>query len=482
MRSASAGTRITCRSSSSRGGRPSRPWTRSRVDGEPDVRFPAVGGQRAFSMNGRSGAPPVRRGFLAFRCDMYCNKHAAEEALRWARACLESPPLRPEASRRGHEGCSTGRRRRRIRNLAPRQGPLAIAKGASGRGSNRDSLSPATDDVKRSALNARLATLAPARRGWDYREGGRRREGRSHRLCRSRGRLARGPGDRARTVDCGERWITPGLIDCHTHLVFGGDRAAEFEMRLAGASYEEIARAGGGILSTVMATRAATEDALVASALQASRCPDRRGGDDRRGQIGLRPRPRRGAQVAARRPAPGRDAAGHHRDDVSRRSCRSAGICGDRDAYLDRVVGEIIPALAGEGLVEAVDAFCERIAFTPWRSPGVRGGPRSTCRSSCTPTNCRTTAARRWPPVRRAFGRPSGIHRRGRRRRRWRRAGSVAVLLPGAFYFLREPQPPPIELAAPPSVPSPSRPTATRAPRPLTSRPARHEHGRDASA
>src|SRR5215210_3738132 len=73
--------------------------------------------------------------------------------------------------------------------------------------------------------------------------------------------------DAAERIDCQGRWITPGLIDCHTHLVHGGDRAREFELRLAGASYEEIARAGGGILSTMRATRAASEGDLLASAL-----------------------------------------------------------------------------------------------------------------------------------------------------------------------------------------------------------------------
>src|SRR5918993_3958475 len=73
--------------------------------------------------------------------------------------------------------------------------------------------------------------------------------------------------DAAERIDCEGRWITPGLVDCHTHLVYGGDRAHEFELRLKGASYEEIARAGGGIVSTVKATRAASEDELVASAL-----------------------------------------------------------------------------------------------------------------------------------------------------------------------------------------------------------------------
>src|SRR6185369_16250823 len=73
--------------------------------------------------------------------------------------------------------------------------------------------------------------------------------------------------DAAERIDCGGRWITPGLVDCHTHLVFGGNRAHEFELRLNGASYEEIARAGGGIVSTVQATRAATEDELFAQSL-----------------------------------------------------------------------------------------------------------------------------------------------------------------------------------------------------------------------
>jgi imidazolonepropionase len=76
--------------------------------------------------------------------------------------------------------------------------------------------------------------------------------------------------DAAERIDCQGRWITPGLVDCHTHLIYGGDRAHEFELRLKGASYEEIARAGGGIVSTVKATRAASEDQLVASALPRS--------------------------------------------------------------------------------------------------------------------------------------------------------------------------------------------------------------------
>ena len=114
--------------------------------------------------------------------------------------------------------------------------------------------------------NARLATLAPVLPGLGAIE-------RGAIACRDGRIVYAGPEESlpshasAETIDCGGRWITPGLVDCHTHLVFGGNRAREFELRLAGASYEEIARAGGGILSTVKATRAASEDELVAAAL-----------------------------------------------------------------------------------------------------------------------------------------------------------------------------------------------------------------------
>jgi imidazolonepropionase len=114
-------------------------------------------------------------------------------------------------------------------------------------------------------LNARLATMSPARQGLGEVDAGV--------LAAAGGRIVyAGPAaeaprlDPVETMDCEGRWITPGLIDCHTHLVHAGDRAREFELRLQGASYEEIARAGGGIASTVAATRAATEDELAALA------------------------------------------------------------------------------------------------------------------------------------------------------------------------------------------------------------------------
>ena len=114
-------------------------------------------------------------------------------------------------------------------------------------------------------LNARLAD-ARADRGRSRRRRARRGRGRGrpYRLRRADGRPAVRLGRDASASPCDGRWITPGLIDCHTHLVYAGDRAHEFELRLAGATYEEIARAGGGIVSTVKATRAASEDELVA--------------------------------------------------------------------------------------------------------------------------------------------------------------------------------------------------------------------------
>src|ERR1700729_3100374 len=118
-------------------------------------------------------------------------------------------------------------------------------------------------------LNARLVTLAPAQPGLGILESGAiaAREGRIA-FVGPQAELPASWRNSARVVDCEGRWITPALIDCHTHLVYGGDRAHEFELRLAGASYEEIARAGGGILSTVRATRAASEEELVRSALK----------------------------------------------------------------------------------------------------------------------------------------------------------------------------------------------------------------------
>ena len=137
-------------------------------------------------------------------------------------------------------------------------------------------------------LDARLATLAPERPGLGVIEPGAvaAKDG-QHRLCRRRRLTCHTSGTRLSGSTSTGRWITPGLIDCHTHLVYAGDRAHEFELRLTGASYEEIARAGGGIVSTVTATRAASEDDLVAQSLPRLDALIGRGRHHDRDQVGL---------------------------------------------------------------------------------------------------------------------------------------------------------------------------------------------------
>src|SRR5438445_7324781 len=170
--------------------------------------------------------------------------------------------------------------------------------------------------------------------------------------------------DTAERIDCGGRWITPGLVDCHTHLVFGGNRAHEFELRLKGASYEEIARAGGGIVSTVAATRKASEADLVASALprldaligEGATTVEIKSGYGLDTETEIR-------QLAAAR------SLGRRRPVAIRTSFLGAHALppeadGDKDRYIDLVCKEMLPAIAKAGLADAVDAFMEGIAFS----------------------------------------------------------------------------------------------------------------------
>jgi imidazolonepropionase len=171
------------------------------------------------------------------------------------------------------------------------------------------------------------------------------------------------PSDLARAVVSLEgRWITPGLIDCHTHLVFGSNRAVEWEMRLNGATYEDIARAGGGILSSVKATRAASQAELTASA-----------------QTRLDALMANGVTTVEVKSGYGLDldselkmlrAAGDLTGARVSRTLLSAHALppefkDDRAAYIDLICDVIVPAAAREGLADAVDAFCESIGFTP---------------------------------------------------------------------------------------------------------------------
>lgn len=167
----------------------------------------------------------------------------------------------------------------------------------------------------------------------------------------------------AQTRSLEGRWLTPALIDCHTHLVFGGHRAAEYERRLQGVSYEEIAAEGGGILSTVMATRAASEEQLYADALTRLRALAREGvatveiksgyGLDLESELKM-------LRVARQ--------LGEHSGLTVRTTLLAAHtvppeFAGDADAYIDHIIDEILPAASSQGLADAVDAYCESIAF-----------------------------------------------------------------------------------------------------------------------
>ncbi|WP_042935643.1 imidazolonepropionase, partial [Pseudomonas gingeri] len=160
-------------------------------------------------------------------------------------------------------------------------------------------------------------------------------------------------------------WVTPGLIDCHTHTVFGGNRSGEFEQRLQGVSYAEIAAAGGGIASTVRATRAASEDELFASARQRLSCLLRDGvtSVEIKSGYGLDLDSERKILKVIRR-------LGAELPVTVRSTCLAAHALPpeykDRaDDYIEHICTEMLPALAAEGLVDAVDAFCEYLAFSP---------------------------------------------------------------------------------------------------------------------
>ena len=246
------------------------------------------------------------------------------------------------------------------------------------------------------------------------------------------------------SIRCDGRWITPGLIDCHTHLVHGGDRAHEFELRLAGASYEEIARAGGGILSTMRATRAASEDALIAGAL-----------------------PRLDALLAeGLTTIEVKSGYGLTLDDELKmlRAARRLGTerpvriattflgahavppeYPDADAYIQAVAEEMIPAVAKSGLADAVDGFCEGIGFSAaqiervFAAAAAHGLPVKLHAEQLSNLHGAALAAR--------YDALSADHLEYLDKdsiAAMARSGSVATLLPGAYYFVRETQLPPI--------------------------------------
>jgi imidazolonepropionase len=246
--------------------------------------------------------------------------------------------------------------------------------------------------------------------------------------------------------DAGGALITPGLIDCHTHLVYGGDRAHEFELRLNGASYEEIARAGGGIASTVLATRAASFQALQAGSGKRLRQLVEEGVTtiEIKSGYGLALEHERKCLQVAR--ALGQTHAVEVRTTFLGAHAVPPEFAGRMDDYVDAVL-HMLPILHAEGLVDAVDGFCERIAFSTTQMERVfatakgLGLPVKLHAEQLSDSGGAQLAAR--------FQALSCDHLEwlsAEGAQAMAAAGSVAVLLPGAFYFLRETKLPPIAL------------------------------------
>ena len=248
------------------------------------------------------------------------------------------------------------------------------------------------------------------------------------------------------TIDLGGALVTPRLVDCHTHLVFGGHRAGEFDMRLHGASYETIARAGGGIAATVAATRAASEDALLAGASARARALRADGATTLEIKSGygltladerkmLRVARRLGAELGI---TVRTSFLGLHTVPAE---CRER-----RGAYLAEVCDHWLPALAAEGLVDAVDAFCERIAFSAEETRRLFA--RATELGLPVKLHAEQLSNQGGAALVAAFGGLSADHLEhldDTGIEAMARAGTVAVLLPGAFYALRETQLPPVD-------------------------------------
>ena len=254
--------------------------------------------------------------------------------------------------------------------------------------------------------------------------------------------------------DSNGAWLTPGLIDCHTHIVYAGNRSAEFEARLNGATYEEISRAGGGILSTVRATRAASEEQLFAASLPRVRAMLAEGVTtlEIKSGYGLN-QSTEGAMLRVARQLGER---------LPVRVCTTflgahalpPEFAGRADAYIAHVCEDLLPTLHADALIDAVDAFCEHIGFTPAQTERVFQAAQR-C-GLPVKLHAEQLSDQRGAALVARYGGLSADHLEylsASGIAAMAAAGTVAVLLPGAFYFLRETQLPPIDALRAAAVP-----------------------------
>jgi len=242
-------------------------------------------------------------------------------------------------------------------------------------------------------------------------------------------------------------WITPGLVDCHTHLVYAGSRAHEFEMRLMGATYEEIARQGGGIRSTVAATREADEASLIRQSAPRLKALMREGVTtvEIKSGYGL------DLETELRMLRAAANLGRHHPVTVVPTFLGAHALPTEyeerADAYIDFICDEVLPAVASQGLAVAVDAFCETIGFTPeqtervFKTAGKHDLPVKLHAEQLSDQGGAELAA--------GYAALSADHLEyisEQGVKALAASGSAAVLLPGAFYFLRETRVPPVDL------------------------------------
>jgi imidazolonepropionase len=295
--------------------------------------------------------------------------------------------------------------------------------------------------------NARLATMAPDSTGLGIVEDGLI-------ACRDELIIYAGPVSAApagleglQTEDCKGRWITPGLIDCHTHLVHAGSRANEFEQRLKGVTYEAIARSGGGILATVNATRAASEAQLLAESLPRLDALLAEGVTtvEVKSGYGLSLDHERKQLRTARALAGERDV--NVRATFLGAHALPPAFVGRPDDYITEVCKIMLPTLAQEGLIDAVDAFCERIGFT--RQQTQRVFEAAAALDLRVKLHAEQLSDSDGAALASQFNALSADHLEHLSEsgvKAMADSGTAAVLLPGAFYFLRDTQLPPLEL------------------------------------